>query len=78
MANNLFRQLNSLPQNNLVNMMKNASNPQALIMNLARQNPAVANVLKEVEANGGDAKSLFYKKAREMGINPDDILNQLK
>lgn len=49
-----------------------------MLMNLMSSNPQVAAVMKEVQANGGDAKSLFYRKAKEMGVDPQMILNQLK
>lgn len=49
-----------------------------MLMNLMSSNPQVAAVMKEVQVNGGDAKSLFYRKAKEMGVDPQMILNQLK
>lgn len=80
MANSLYNQLNKnqLSQNNMINMLKNIKNPQQLIMNMANSNPQVASVLKEVQANGGNAKDLFYKKAKEMGVDPNSILNNLR
>ena len=80
MANSLYNQLNKnqLSQNNMINMLKNIKNPQQLIMSMANSNPQVANVLKEVQANGGNAKDLFYRKAKEMGVDPNSILNNLR
>ena len=80
MANSLYNQLNKnqLSQNNIISMLKNIKNPQQLIMNMANSNPQVASVLKEVQANGGNAKDLFYRKAKEMGIDPNSILNNLR
>ena len=80
MANSLYNQLNKnqLSQNNMISMLKNIKNPQQLIMNMANSNPQVASVLKEVQANGGNAKDLFYRKAKEMGIDPNSILNNLR
>lgn len=80
MTNSLYNQLNKnqLSQNNMINMLKNVKNPQQLIMNMANSNPQVASVLKEVQANGGNAKDLFYRKAKEMGIDPNSILNNLR
>ncbi len=49
-----------------------------MLMNLMSSNPQVAAVMKEVQANGGDAKSLFYKKAESMGVDPNLILSMLK
>ena len=80
MANSLYNQLNKnqLSQNNMINMLKNIKNPQQLIMNMANSNPQVVSVLKEVQANGGNAKDLFYRKAKEMGVDPNSILNNLR
>lgn len=77
--NSLYQQLNqSTGANNLISMLKSSGNPQQMLMNLMSSNPQVAAVMKEVQANGGDAKSLFYRKAKEMGVDPQTILNQLK
>lgn len=65
-------------KNDIVSMLKQSSNPQQLLQNMARANPQVASVLQEVQANGGDARSLFYRKAQQMGIDPQAVLNQLK
>lgn len=79
MANSLFNQMMlQNPTNNVINMMKNSSNPNQLLMSLASQNPSIQNVINEVNANGGNAKDLFYKKAQQMGIDPNTILNQLR
>lgn len=45
---------------------------------MAQQNPQLKQVMDYVNANGGDAKQAFYKLAQEKGVNPDDILAQLK
>ena len=42
------------------------------------QNPQVKQVMDYINDNGGDAKSAFYKMCEEKGINPDEILNQLR
>lgn len=49
-------------------------NPQMMI----QQMPQYREVMNYVNANGGDAKSAFYAKAREMGLDPDEIINQLR
>lgn len=41
-------------------------------------NPQYKQVMDYVKANGGDAKAAFYKMAEEKGVNPEDILNQLR
>jgi hypothetical protein len=60
---------------NMMNMYQNLRNPQAMLQNLCRQNPMLASV---VNASGGNLKDAFYKLCNQQGVNPDDILNQLK
>lgn len=44
---------------------------------MTSQNPQLAQAIKYVNDNGGDAKAAFYKLAKEKGVNPQSILNQL-
>ena len=62
----------------MVNLMQGAKNPQAFITQMANTNPELQNVMRMVQNNGGDARSLFYQMARERGVDPEYILNQLK
>lgn len=57
----------------MMNMLQTAQNPQAALRQLAQQNPMIANLMQS-----GDLKSTFYRMCEEKGVNPDDILNQLK
>ena len=77
--NSLFQQLNpgsqlSAKVQQFVSMLKGFANPQSMI----QQMPQYKQVMDYVNANGGDARSAFYKKASEMGVDPNEILNQLK
>lgn len=83
MANNLFQQLTqsqSFQNSNILQMMqaaKNSGNPMQMLTNMAKNDSTVASVLREVQANGGDAKSLFFQKAQQLGIDPRAVLSQL-
>lgn len=57
-----------------ISKIKSLGNPQMMIQSM----PQYKQVMDYVNANGSDPKEAFYKKASEMGINPDDIINQLK
>ena len=35
------------------------------------------HTLQYIQNSGMSAKDLFYQKAKEMGVNPDDILKML-
>ena len=73
--------LQNLAMNSLkpmINMVKASQNPQAMLEQLARSNPQLKNVMDMVNANGGDARSTFYKMAGHRGIDPDTILKMLR
>ena len=63
---------NRLMQN--IKTIKAMGNPQMMI----QQMPQYRQIMHYVEENGGDAKSAFYTKAREMGLDPDEIVNVLR
>ena len=58
--------------------MQGARNPQAMLNQMMANNPQYKQVMDYVRQNGGDPKAAFYKMAEEKGVNPEDILNQLK
>ena len=66
------------PVRNMLNMVRNAGNPQAMIGQMLGKNPNYARAMEIIRQNGGDAQKAFYNLAGEMGVNPDDILNELK
>lgn len=57
-------------------MVRNANNPQAMISQLASQNPQMKTILDMVK--GGNPKDIFYDVCQQRGINPDDILSQMR
>ena len=66
-----------LNQNRLlqtISQIKSMGNPQMMI----QQMPQYKQVMDYVNQNGGDAKSAFYAKAKEMGIDPDQIVQAMR
>ena len=60
-------------------MFKNSGNPEEALTQLASQNEQVSGVMNMVKNQyGGDAKAAFYAKAKEMGVDPNDVLSMLK
>lgn len=59
----------------LKQMVSTIKNPHAILSQMANTNPDLASVL---QASGGDYKKAFYSMAERRGVNPDDVLNQLK
>lgn len=69
--------LQNLNQNKImqaVSQIKSLGNPQMML----QQMPQYKQVMDYVNANGGDAKSAFYKKAQEMGIDPDEVIKAMR
>ena len=82
--NQLNRNINQIPKNNIqqvksmLNLIRNANNPQALLQTMINNNPNLANVMNIIRQNGGNPKDAFYNLAKQKGVNPDEILNMLK
>ena len=58
----------------VIQTVKAINNP----MTLFNQVPGYKEMVDFVNANGGNAEALFYKRAKEMGIDPEDVLSQLR
>lgn len=67
---------NIAPIKNMIAMLNSAQNPQAVLQMLAQKNPQMAQVMQLV--GGRNPQEVFYELCRQKGVNPDDILNQLK
>ena len=66
------------PIMNLFRTVSAAQNPNAMMQQMAMNNPKLKQTLDFVNQNGGNAKELFYKMAQQKGVDPNTILNQLK
>ena len=78
--NSLFQQLNPtrpLPANlkQMISNIKTISNPQAAIQQMANQNPQLKAIL---QASNGNYEKAFRDMAKQMNVNPDEIINMLK
>lgn len=60
----------------MMNMFLASGNPQQMLMQAAQQNPAIGTVMQM--CNGKNPKDVFYEQCRKMGVNPDDIINQIR
>ena len=67
---------NLAPLKNMLSMLNAAQNPQAALNMLAQKNPQMAQVMNLV--GGRNPQEVFYELCKQRGVNPDDILNQLK
>lgn len=60
----------------MVGMLNGVQSPEKALQMLAQQNPLMAQVMQMT--SGRDPKQVFYEMCSQKGVNPDDILNQLK
>ena len=58
-----------------MNEPNNNMNP---LMNMLQNNPQIKNVMEMVKNSNMTPRDLFYQKAKEMGVNPDDVLKILQ
>ena len=63
------------PVKQAMNMAQAAANPNAMVQRLLSQNPQVQQLIQQA---GGDPKKAFYTLAQQMGVDPEQILAQLK
>jgi hypothetical protein len=77
--NGLSQQVKNLNQiKNMMNLLRNANNPQAMLQQMIQNNPQIKEIMNYINMNGGDPQQAFYKMAQEKGINPNEILQMLK
>lgn len=55
-----------------------AQNPQLALNQLLMNNPQLNQAIEFIKQNGNDPKTAFFNLARQKGIDPHSILNQLK
>ena len=66
------------PIKNAMNMARSIGNPQMMINQMLSQNPNYAQVQQIIQQYGGDPKQAFYGMCQQMGVDPQEILKQLK
>lgn len=64
-------QNNNLTLKQLISLYKN--NPTQF----AQANPQFQQVMQFVNQNGGNPKEVFYQLAKQKGVDPSTVLNQL-
>ena len=74
--NNIAQMLQPVKQ--MMNMVRSAQNPQAMLDQLASTNPQMKQVMDIINQHGGDPMKALKETAGQMGFNSDDILNMLK
>ena len=62
----------------MMQMVRSSGNPQAMLNQMMQTNPQMKQVMDAVRAAGNDPKRAFFTLAEQRGVNPQDILDQLK
>ena len=65
------------PIKNMMNAVRGAKNPQAMMEQMMRNNPQFQQVNQLIQQSGGDAKKAFYTFAEQQGIDPEQIVQML-
>ena len=83
MQNPILQALRNQPTNltqikNMMNLVRSAGNPQAMLQSLIQSNPQMQQVMSLINQAGGDPKAAFYQLAQDKGIDPDQILAMLR
>lgn len=66
---------------NLIKQLMASGNPNAMIQNLAKSNPNIANaipVVEEIMKTSGNKQEVIQKACEKAGVNPEQVNNQLK
>ena len=66
------------PIKQMMNMVRSAGNPQAMLNQLAINNPQLKQVMEIVQKHGGDPMTAFRAEAEANGVNPDEIMGMLR
>ena len=57
----------------MISMIKNAGNPQALLQQMMQSNPGFAQAMDYVKQHGNDPKAACEALAKEKGVNLHDL-----
>lgn len=61
-----------------MNQLKMVQNPQAALSQLMQTNPQLQQAMNIIKLYGGDPQSAFYTMAKQAGVDPQEVLNNLR
>lgn len=62
----------------IMRQIKMAQNPQYALNQILMNNPNIGPAIDFIKNNGGDLQTSFYKLAKQKGIDPQTVLNELR
>lgn len=72
------RNQNTETAKSIFSMLNGSSNPYQLLINIAAKNPMIKNIMDSADKSGKSYQDMFYELAKQRGVDPDNIINQLK
>lgn len=60
----------------MVNMLKNAGNPGAMLQNMAQSDPAIKKAMDM--CRGKNPQQVFMEQCQSKGVNPQQIIGSIK
>ena len=65
------------PVRQMMNMVRTSQNPQAMLNQLATNNPLLKQALDLTQQYGGDSMMALTETAKQMGIDPNEVMGWL-
>ena len=62
----------------IVGMLSGSANPYQVLTGIAAKNPMIKNVMDSAKSSGKSYKDIFYELAKQKGVDPNNIISQLK
>ena len=62
----------------IMNQIKMAQNPQLALNQILMNNPNINLIMELIKNNGGNLQTAFYNLAKQKGIDPQVVLNELR
>lgn len=72
------RNQNTETAKSIFSMLNGSSNPYQLLINMAAKNPIIKNIMDSADKSGKSYQDMFYELAKQKGVDPNSIINQLK
>lgn len=69
---------NMQPIRQIMQMVRGAGNPQAMLESMASTNPQMRQVMDVIRQSGNDPQKAFYAMCEQKGVDPQQILDALK
>ena len=74
--NNMMQMLQ--PVKRMMDMVRSAQNPQLMLNQLASKNQLLKQAMDLTQQYGGDSMKALEETAKQMGIDPNEIMNMMK